>query len=324
LRLAPGVVLRVSFALLLAVTAFGLAQNLPVITNRSLLPEPAAAAGGPPLRFVIVAPQVDHPFWLQVQRGAETAAAGLRVSVELTGPRRASLEEQVQLVDTATAAQVDGILTQGVPDPRLAEAIGRAADRGIPVITIGTDLPGRRLAYVGSDNRAAGRRAAAELLRRSDGTAVVGIVRGDFGAAAQDERVLGFREGLADAPGVRIIDSRDSGLSRSAAGQAALGILTEHPEVTALYGTTALDAVGIAQSVAARGLSGRVLVIGWDYVDDAAEYLNDGTIGLLISEEPEEMGRLAVDLLEAYLRRDVRPLQSVFTHAGLQVGGRRT
>lgn len=324
MRFAPGFILRISFALLLGVVAFGLAENLPVLTARSLLPQaPVAAPGAQPLRFIIVAPQADHPFWLRVQKGAEAAAASLRVSVELTGPRRASLEEMVQLVDTATAAQVDGILTQGVPDQRLADAIARAADRGIPVVTVGTDLPGRRLAYVGSDNYQAGRQAALDLLRRSGGKAVVGIVRGDFGPAEQDERVRGFRDALQGQAGVQLVATRESGMNRTVAGQEALQILAEHPEVTALYGTTALDAVGIAQIVSARGLSGQVQVAGWDYVDETSEYLSSGAISVLVDEDPELMGRLAVALLESYLRRDVRPSSIVGTPVALRHGGER-
>ena len=45
------------------------------------------------------------------------------------------------------------------PDhPQVAEAVDRLAAAGIPVVTLVTDVPfSRRLAYVGIDNRAAGR-----------------------------------------------------------------------------------------------------------------------------------------------------------------------
>lgn len=315
------VVLRVSLVLLIGTLAFGLARNLPVLGARLLLPASPLPTGDPPLRFVVVAPEQDHPFWAQVGEGARAAGARLNVSVEFSGPRRASLEGQVQLLDMAAAAQVDGIITQGAPDERIGQAIARAADRGIPVITVETDLPGRRLTYVGSDNYAAGRLAAGELLRRTGGRAVVGIVRGHFGPEEEDDRVRGFRDGLAGAPGVRIAAVAPSSLSRTVAGQQALRILREHPEVTAFYGTTALDAVGIAQSVSALVVQDRILVLGWDTPGETETGVSRGAIGAVVVQQPARMGQRAVELLEAYLRRDVRPAGPELLPVTLRAGG---
>lgn len=320
----PGAVLRVCLALLLGAAAFGLARNYPVLAGRPLLvPEFAPATGAePPLRLVLVAPQRDHPFWLQVHAGARAAAERLGASVELHGPRRAAVEDQVQLLDMATAAQVEGIITAGIPDPRVAAAIARAVDRGIPVITVDTDLPGRRLAYVGSDNAAAGRLAAAELVRATDGRAAVGVVRGLSGPEEEDQRLAGLRAGLAAAPGIRIVAVAASALDRTRAGERALQILREHPEVTVLVGTTALDALGAAQGVAAAG-AGRILILGWDPLPDAGELLARGTLHAVVEQAPAEMGARAVELLEGFLRRDVRPGPVVYTPVSLRQGGGR-
>lgn len=308
MKLSPYVMLRVCFVLLLGAVAFGLAVNLPLTSGGRPAQGPANdAARVPPLRFVIVAPQLEHPFWTEVGQGARIAGQSLSVNVEFTGPRRASIDDQVQLLDMATAAQVDGIITQGVPSPQVAEAIAKAVDRGIPVVTIDTDLPGRRLTYVGPDNYKAGRLVAEELIRRTGGKAVVGIVRGLLGPEEEDLRVKGFREGLAGAPGVRIVRVESSDLNRSVAGEKALAILREHPDVTAFYGTTALDAVGIAQSVSAIGAAARVLVFGWDSVGETEDYLSRGAISVVVAHDPGQMGARAVEILEAYLRHDNRP-----------------
>lgn len=325
MKLSPHLVLRVCFVLLLGVAAFGVFSNLPVIRRSPLVPAAGLAAPAEqPLRFVVVAPQYDHPFWLGVGRGARTAGERLGINVEFTGPRRASLEEQVQLLDQATAAQVDGILTQGVPDPRIARALAKAVDRGIPVITLETDLPDpsvRRLAYVGSDNYQAGLMAAKELLARTGGDAVVGIIRGNLGPEEEDLRVAGFRAGLKSAPGVRVAAVEPSELNRTVAGQKALKLIREHPAITAMYGTTALDAVGIAQSVTALGIKERILVLGWDQVGDTEDYLTRGAIDAVVDEDPQLMGRRAVEAMESYLRRDERPTGLLHTPFALRTGG---
>jgi len=325
LRVPPGLLFRFCLGLLLGTVALALISNLSVLRGKPLLPETTAVRSpSQPLRFVIVAPQSDHPFWEAVRDGARQAAGGRSIDVEFSGPRRASLEEQANLLHMATAAQVDGIITQGVPeDPQIAEAIYRAIDTGIPVVTVDVDQPllaGRtnsRLTYIGSDNYAAGRAMAEELIRRSGGKADVGIVRGGLGSGEHDLRVQGFRDRLAVEPGIRIVAVESSGMNRTVAAEKALQM---KDRATAFYGTTALDAVGIAHALRPEP-SRRRLVFGFDDVADAEEYLLRGQITAVIHQEPEEMGRSAVTVLEDYLREDKRPDAFIHTPFSIRRGG---
>ena len=55
----------------------------------------------------------------------------------------------------------DGLLLKAPDHPLIAEAVDRCAERGIPTVTLVTDVPeSRRVAYVGLDDRAAGATAA--------------------------------------------------------------------------------------------------------------------------------------------------------------------
>lgn len=324
MRPSPTLILRVSLTLLIAAMLGGLAANLQISRQPVIAADIPVRAANSPLRFLIVSPAQDHPFWTEVHRGASAAAATRNVTVELQGARRASVEEQVQLIDMAAAAQVDGIITQGAADPALAEVVAKAADRGIPVITVETDMPApdRRLAYVGSDNYQAGRLAAEELILRTGGRAVVGVVRGHLGSEADDLRLQGFRDALAVAPEVQIVAVMPSQLNRSVAGQRALQILQEHPEVTALYATTEVDSIGVAQAVESFE-SRQVLVVGWRTEQGWDRASLSGVIRVSMVEDPQAMGRTAVEVLEAYLRRDVRPDREVFIPVTVKSGGGR-
>ncbi|MDF2627687.1 MAG: LacI family transcriptional regulator [Symbiobacteriaceae bacterium] len=321
MKLSIRTIVRILLALLLGTAAFGLFNNIFGVIGRPLLAGATQVVDtGETLRFVIVAPQYDHPYWEQVRRGAVAMGAKVGVHVDFYGPRRASIDEQAQLLDQATMAQVDGIITQGVHDPQIDQAIDKAVNRGIPVITVDTDSPGPRLAYVGSDNYTAGQRAAQDLLKRLTGPAVIGIIRGNLGPEQADDRVRGFRDALADVPDVRIAAVETSDLTRTAAGQQALKIRQEHPDVNVFYGTTALDAVGVVQSLTTEGMEGRLMVIGWDDVGEAAELAGRGFIDSVVHQVPEEMGSRAVTLMEAYLRRDLRPQPINFLPVQLRGG----
>ncbi|HYF91723.1 MAG TPA: substrate-binding domain-containing protein [Symbiobacteriaceae bacterium] len=320
---SPGFVLRVCFLLLVAAVVYGLVTNIPDIWRPLVTDTALVRTPDQPLRFVIVAPQASHPFWEAVRKGAQQAGDQLRINVEFTGSRLASIEEQVRLLDMATAAQVDGIITQGLPDQRFLEAVARATDRGIHVIMVDVDLPDhrpdRRVAFVGTDNEAAARLMADELVRRTGGKAVVGIVRGNLGPEEEDPRVQGFRKALESHPDVKIVAVETSDMNRSVAGQKALKILLEHPDVTVIYGTTALDAVGAAQSVSLLGRA--VMVLGWDDVAEAGDHAARGAITAVVHQDPEQMGSLAVTLLGDYLRRDIRPPNFTPTPYYIRAGG---
>jgi len=320
---SPAFVLRVCVLLLAATVGFGVVNNLPDIWHPLVENMTPVRSEEQPLRFVIVAPQAGHPYWEAVRKGAQEAGDQLHINVEFTGARRASIDEQVRLIDMATAAQVDAIITQGVPDEQIIEAVTRAMDRGIHVITVDVDLPDYRLdgrvAYVGTDNYAAGRLMALELVQRTAGKAVVGIVRGNLGPEAEDLRVKGFRDALEPYDEVKIVAVETSEMNRSVAGQKALKMMVEHPDLTVIYGTTALDAIGALQSVTRYG--SRVVVLGWDDVAEAADYVARGSLGAVVHEEPALMGRRAVELLGEYLRRDVRPPDITPTPYYIRVGG---
>lgn len=314
-------VVRFCLLLLIGTAAFAMVNNVWGAARRPIMAEPTAVPEtGQTLRFVIVAPQYDHPYWAQVRQGAVAVGARINVHVDFYGPRRASLADQAQLLDTATMAQADGIITQGVHDPQIDQALAKAVNRGIPIITVDTDSPGPRLAYVGSDNYKAGYMAGEDLIRRMKGPAVIGIIRGNLGPEASDERVQGFRDAIAGVPEAKIVAVESSDLTRTAAGQMALKIRQEHPDVNVFYGTTALDAVGVIQSLSKQGLEGRLLVIGWDDVGEAADLFGRGFISSVVHQQPEEMGSRAVQLLEAYLRRDLRPQPMNFTPVSLEGG----
>lgn len=335
MKRSPQIILRLCIILLTLTVAGGLAGNVAIIRSPLLAASNPVRGPEAPLRFLVVAPLQDHPFWQQVYQGAREAGEQRHVGVELTAPRHASVDEQLKLLDMATAAQVDAIITQGVDDPRIGAAIAKAADRGIPVVTVETDLPGetatgpvspsataaRRLAYVGTDNYQAGRLAAEELVLRTGGKAVVGIVRGHFGAPEQDLRITGFRDVLAHYPGIQVVAVESSDLNRNVAGQKALQILDDHPEVTVLYATTALDAVGVAQAVTAKQRRSRILVIAWGSVGEWDDPTLRGVVGVAVVQDPTAMGRRAVAVLEAYLRQDERPPSTVYIPVIIRSGG---
>ena len=99
-----------------------------------------------------------------VRAAFDAAAPAMRPAVFKVRPHVYERIAPARLAHTldAIAARGSQAVVLKAPDvPLVVEAVERLADRGIPVITIVTDLPtSSRVAYVGIDNRAAGATAA--------------------------------------------------------------------------------------------------------------------------------------------------------------------
>jgi LacI family transcriptional regulator len=101
-----------------------------------------------------------------------------------------------------------GVLLKAPDEPAVAAAVLRLTDRGIPVVTLVTDIhDSGRIAYVGLDNRSAGATAAylvAGWLGAKRGDVLVTLSRSTF--FGESERYQAFRDHLAGlAPRRRIV-----------------------------------------------------------------------------------------------------------------------
>lgn len=149
-----------------------------------------------------------------------------------------SSDEVVRTLDDIGRRGSQGVILKAPDEPAVAEAVGRLADAGVPVVTFVTDIPAsRRLAYVGIDNRAAGATAAYLLTQWASsraGSVLVTLSSSTF--HGEEEREDGFRSALGTlAPGraVRMVTGTD-GLDDSmldAVGEA----LALDPSIDAVY-----------------------------------------------------------------------------------------
>lgn len=276
----------------------------------------ATVLPAPRFHIVLIAQERGNPYWQKVQAGAEAAARERNAFIEVRGPVQTDIEEHVKLLDMAIASRVDGIITQALTEKAFAPVINKAREKGIPVITIDTDAPAtKRLAYVGSDNYRAGVQAGQALIRATGGKATVGVITGSFEAENMIQRLKGFRDAVKHAPGIRVVAVESSNISRIYAAERAERMLKDHPDLTALVGTSALDGLGIAEVLEKRGLAGRVTVIAFDDLAETLAYIEKGVITATVVQAPYAMGYRSVHLLvDALEGKPVPPLTYTDTY----------
>lgn len=275
--------------------AFSVFYGYKVVTHD--LPAEDNAAVKYNYHFVLVPEELDNDYWRLVEKGANKAAEEHGVLLEYAGPKQANIDEHLKTIEMSMASKVDGIITQGLSDEQFTPLINRVVEK-LPVITIDTDAANsKRMAYIGTDNYYSGFLAGKTLIEDTNGQANVAIITGNFYANHQQQRVQGFRDAVESEEGISIITVEESEISRVRAAEKAYQILSDYPEVNAFFGTSALDAIGIAQVVDKLREPNQVYIIGFDSLPETLKYIKNGTIKATVVQEPFEMGYRSVIMM---------------------------
>jgi ribose transport system substrate-binding protein len=83
---------------------------------------------------------------------------------------------------------------------------------------------------------------------------------------------------------------------------AAENILTAHPSLSGIFASSEAASIGSIQAIRSRGLSGRVKLVTFDSSESHIEALKDGTIDVMLVQDPARLGYEAVKSLALKLR----------------------
>lgn len=227
--------------------------------------------------------------------------------------------ELVAVLDRIAARASHGVLLKAPNDPLVVAAVARLQAKGIPVVTLVTDLPhSARLAYAGMDNRAAGQTAAYLLGQwlgpQARAKVLVSLSSTRF--RGEEEREASFVETLrARYPQLQPVDASE-GLGLHAATAAVVGrCLHEHPQVCAVYSIGGANAA-ILQAFAQAGRSCKVF-IGHDLDADNLELLRAGKINAVLHHDLDHDMRMAcLQIMQAH---GAGPMHTLPTLSGVQV-----
>lgn len=183
----------------------------------------------------------------------------------------------------------DGIAFMALDHPLVREAVQQLADEGVPVVTLVSDLSNsRRCAYVGLDNRAAGRTAAL-LLGRFLGkrNAQVALIAGSRSYRAHEEREAGFLSLIEEMfPQLQVVGLREGHDDAVLNQRQMRALLEQYPQLAGVYNIGgASDGVGRALQEAGR--SDKLVFIGHGLTPDTRAMLIDGTMDAVITQSPQ-------------------------------------
>ena len=190
------------------------------------------------------------------------------------------------------------VVVQALDHALVREVIAELAAAGVAVITVLTDLMGvDRLAYVGLDNRAAGRTAGQLMTRLANGPGKLAIVWGGQLYRSHEERESGFRSVVrserADLECLEVVTGNDDPAITS---ERVAKVIAECPDLAGIY-CVGGGVAGAAQAIDNARLGQPLVMIAHNCNAQTKPYLLSGTIDAVVHQDISLIARQVLKCL---------------------------
>ncbi len=233
---------------------------------------------------------LNNPFFVSIKEGVqkEAKAQGMKVIVV---DAQNDAAKQINDVEDLIQQGVDLLLINPTDSSAISTAVQSANSIGIPVVTLDRSADkGDVATLVSSDNEKGGEMAADYLIKELGEGTKVAELEGVPGASATRERGAGFHN-LADDK-LDVVAKQTANFDRTQGLNTMENILQGNPDIKAVFAHNDEMALGAQQAIQSSGRD--VLVVGFDGNEDALKSIEEGNLSATVAQQPEEIGKLAV------------------------------
>ncbi|MGE0075980.1 MAG: sugar ABC transporter substrate-binding protein, partial [Sphaerochaetaceae bacterium] len=206
---------------------------------------------------------------------------------------------QVSQVEDLIAKGVDGIVLTPMDSKAVIPVLKKAKDAGIPVVLVDQTIEAGNedlyISYIGTDNFNAGKVAGETMATVLGGKGNVLIVRGANGSSAGDERVDGFKAGIAGT-NIKVVGEQPGNWANDKAMQVTENMLQGTSDIQGLFTASDVMLNGILTALDNAGKTA-VTILSVDGSDDVKEMIKDGEVYGSMAQFPDVMGTKAIELL---------------------------
>jgi ribose transport system substrate-binding protein len=298
----------------------------------------SGGSGGKPL--VAFISNNAHEFWTIAKKGTEKAAQEFNVDVDFKMPPAGTSEDQRRFIEDLQSKGVKAIAIS--PNDSANQAgFFKELNAKLPVIAVDNDIPDldARRCYIGTDNISAGKAVGKLIKQTVPGGGKVMIFVGKLDSQNAQERRLGVVTELAwgKIPPLQQIDQMNRGdypvrfgnyellgtmtddTKAEVCRQKAEDTLTRYPDVKCLVGLWAYNPPAILQAVKSQDKLGKIVLIGFDEMDETLSAIQDGSIVGTVVQDPYNFGYESVKIMAGIVNGDPKALQRDGMNAQKQI-----
>lgn len=270
---------------------------------------PAAPAAPKKLTIAFSVPAMSFPFFVFLEKQVKDEAGKLGNIEIITLDAENKVPKQTADLEAAIAKKVDAVIISPIDAEAMKPGVEQVLKAGIPVLTVDRSVKDVKvLAHVGADNVLGGEEEGKLIQKLFPGGAKVFVLQGQPGSSPMIDRGKGIHNILdKSADKHKIVFEqvanfrRDEGLKVTEAG------LAKEPNPDAILAHNDEMAFGAVEAVKAKGLAGKVKVIGYDALPEALQMVKDGSMYATIDQFPGQQARTALKVAVDFLRNQKKP-----------------
>ncbi|MEV4517047.1 ABC transporter substrate-binding protein [Dactylosporangium sp. NPDC049525] len=250
-----------------------------------------------------------HQFWQAVKAGAEQAGKELNVTVTFEGAQEeGNVEQQIQLLQTVIDKKPSAIGFAAIDSQAAGPLMQQAKTNKIPVIAfdsgVDSDVP---VTTASTDNLAAAAEAAKHMAEKIGHEGKIAMVVHDQTSVTGVQRRDGFQDYMKkNEPKIQIVDIQYSGDPLKAT-DLAKAIMTANPDLKGIYGSNEGAAIGVLHAAQEKGLTNKLVIVGFDSGKDQIDAIKAGTMYGAITQNPVGIGYETVKAAVATIKGEKLP-----------------
>jgi ribose transport system substrate-binding protein len=202
-------------------------------------------------------------------------AAGAKI-VHFVPKQPDNVDEQIAMVEQVLKERPDAVVFIPVDDVAMIDSVKKLNAAKIPIVLASNPLPGSFVTFVGADNYAIGHREARYLFDNMGGKGKIVIIEGTAGAPTNRERLRGYRQALAETPGIELIASGVGNYQQPDAKRVMAGFLKAHARIDAVLSANDSMALGALQAL--KETDRKAIVIGINGILPAVKEVESGSM----------------------------------------------
>lgn len=194
---------------------------------------------------------MNNPYFITMQEAFEEAVASIGAKSIVTDARH-DVGKQTNDIEDMIQQGIDILLLNPADSAGIETAVLAAKNAGVIVVAVDAQANGPIDSFVGSRNYDAGYLAGKKMAEDLGGEGKVAILDG-IPVVPILERVAGFRDAVAEFPGIEIVDVQNGRQDRSVAMDVTENMLQANPDLAAIFSVNDGGALGTLAAVEASG-----------------------------------------------------------------------
>lgn len=245
---------------------------------------------GTDIKIGLFVSTLKNPFFVSLKNGVVKEAKKQGIEVIVVDAQDDSAK-QTNDVEDLLQQGVDALLINPADSSAISTAVQSANSLGIPVVTLDRSAEnGKVETLVASDNVKGGQMAADFIVQQLGKGAKVAELEGVPGASATRERGSGFHKTADDK--LNVIAKQTADFDRTKGLNVMENLLQGNPDIQAVFAHNDEMALGAIEAIRSSGKE--ILVVGFDGNEDAVKAVQAGDMSATIAQQPELIGKLAV------------------------------